>query len=320
MRYLLAGNYGVGNLGDEALKDYFLKRFPDVEWIPLSATPGSGEKPFLPSGLRSLFGFGWLLTLRSLRGSDGLVFGGGSLFTDVESVRACFTWWCHARICTLLRKPYFLAFQGIGPFRTRVGEWFARWAIRHAALVSVRDNPSAKRCEEWGLNKEIIQSFDPVFSLLSEGKQVGSTRKILIVIPRNNTAASLLQSLTALVHRGWEEVHIVLMQGEESIGMTLKEYFSNWGVPVHMKSVVSLSDLHREVAVGSFVLTERYHGGIAALALGIPFEAIPQAPGDKLDSLSKLSVSPDSIAELAIAIARGEEELRKALKKASPSR
>ena len=31
MRLLLVGNYGVGNLGDEALREYFLKRFPEVQ-------------------------------------------------------------------------------------------------------------------------------------------------------------------------------------------------------------------------------------------------------------------------------------------------
>ena len=96
MRYLLVGNYGVGNAGDEILKDYFLERFPGIEWIVCSACPVSGEVWRLPAGVRSFLSFKWLYTLWVLRKSDGMVFGGGSLFTDVESVRACFVWFAHA--------------------------------------------------------------------------------------------------------------------------------------------------------------------------------------------------------------------------------
>jgi polysaccharide pyruvyl transferase WcaK-like protein len=49
--------------------------------------------------------------------------------------------------------------------------------------------------------------------------------------------------------------------------------------------VRSLSNLVDDVSQASFVLSERYHGALAAFALGVPFEAISQQPGDKLASL-----------------------------------
>ncbi|MEK7137506.1 MAG: polysaccharide pyruvyl transferase family protein, partial [Patescibacteria group bacterium] len=142
MQYLLVGNYGVSNAGDEILREYFLERFPEIDWKVLSAHPEKGEFPRFPAGLRSFFSLRWLSTLRELRKADGMVFGGGSLLTDTESVRACFIWFLHAAAAWLLHKPIILAFQGIGPFRTKAGEWCSRWVVRRAAFISVRDEES----------------------------------------------------------------------------------------------------------------------------------------------------------------------------------
>ena len=105
MRCLLISNYGTGNHGDVALKEYFLTRFPEVEWIVLSANAQSPrDVPRLPFGLRSLFTTPWWRTLAALRSSDAVIFGGGSLFTDVESVRACLLWWWHACVARMLDR------------------------------------------------------------------------------------------------------------------------------------------------------------------------------------------------------------------------
>jgi len=74
MRLLLVGNYGVGNLGDEALKEYFLTRFPEIDWIVVSANPRTGEVARLPMGIRSFFWLRWMATLRAYREADGVVF------------------------------------------------------------------------------------------------------------------------------------------------------------------------------------------------------------------------------------------------------
>jgi len=157
MRYLLIGNYGVGNIGDEALREYFFHSYSDVDWTVVSAHPRRGEVPRFPLGVRSLLR-PWWRTFHALHGSDGVVFGGGTLFTDVESVYACVLWWWHAFIARLFGKQVHLAFQGIGPFRTSLGERLARSVVASAATVSVRDLHSFERVKHWRMNKKIILS------------------------------------------------------------------------------------------------------------------------------------------------------------------
>lgn len=311
MRYLLVGNYGTGNFGDEALKEYFLSAFSKAQFQVLSAHPRVGELPRLPAGIRSFFLTRWWRTVVALRRSDGLVFGGGTLFTDIESVRAPLLWWWHTFICRLLGKPFYLAFQGIGPFRTIVGERCARWVVAHAAFVSVRDQDSFDRVKLWRKNTNIIQTADPVFSLFAAQKRDISSQKLLVIIPRNNSPSSFGQRVMQLWKSGtWHAVRILSLQPDDlqerevchSIAHVLSQSDSII-VPVR-----SVADLAAQVSRAGLVLSQRYHGALAALALGVPFEVVFQGEGDKLSSVSALP----SAAAAALVI-EGERRLRSVL-------
>lgn len=279
MRYLLVGNYGVGNAGDEILREYFLERLQEVQWQVCSASPKKGELPRLPAGLRSLLSFRWLTTLKALKASDGMVFGGGSLFTDTESVSACWIWFVHAWFAVHFKKPVILAFQGIGPFKTRLGEWCARWVIKRASFISTRDAASTERVRVWKKSTEIVQSFDPSILLLEREKLKERTQNLLIYIPRFSTSKSE-EKVTSFL-KDWDgEVHVLTFHpSDKQLGIT-------------SKAVTSLRDVVEEVCEATVVLTERYHGAVLALACGVPFVAIRQRKGDKLDELAKLSGCP----------------------------
>lgn len=311
VHYLLVGNYGVGNFGDEALKEYFLSAFPEAAFQVLSAHPKEGEFPRLPAGFRSLFLALWWRTFRVLRSSDGLVFGGGTLFTDSESVWACLLWWWHAFVCRLLGKPFFLAFQGIGPFHTRMGEWCARWTVAHAACVSVRDQASFERVKSWKTNTNIIQTFDPIFSLLVAKKKDCGSQKLLVIIPRKNSPSSFQDRAVQLWEsKTWEVVRILSLQPEDpqeqEICRTIAHVLSEPDAVI--VPIRSAEELASHVCAAGFVLAQRYHGALAALALGIPFEAVSQREGDKLSSLSRIASS-----DISGLIQDGERRLRIAL-------
>jgi polysaccharide pyruvyl transferase WcaK-like protein len=310
MRYVLIGNYGVQNLGDEALKEYFLRSFPGHTWQVVSARPEAGELSRLPLGLRSLRG-NWRQTVQAIRESDSVVFGGGSLFTDTESLKACILWGLHAYVAHFLKRPIILAFQGIGPFRTRIGEAIARWVASRAVFISVRDDASFAQVARWKLNTKVIQSFDPIFSLINQEKQRYRSQKVFIVIPRRNSGKILeerTRALCAIIP--WERVQILSLQPSDpaeaaycqSLATTLKADI----VPIQ-----TLSALTQAVGGASFVLSERYHGALAALALGIPFEVIPR---DRKDKLASLVLNVGNTNELKRRVHEGEEALRKVLK------
>lgn len=312
MRCVLIGNYGVGNLGDEALKEYFLRTFINVEWGVLSAQPTKREYPRLPAGIASLFLTPWWRTISVIFKSDAVVFGGGSLFTDAESVFACFLWWWHVVVAWVFRKPVYLAFQGIGPFRTRIGEWFARCAVRVSSSLSVRDDQSKNQVDMWELNKKVVLTFDPVFLLLKKTFQKNSSKKVFVLIPRSNSSATFCERAGALVRTQQGDAVCVLSLQPEAAGekrtcAQLARAVRGTVVPIR-----SLADLSLEVAAASFVLAQRYHGALAALALGTDFDVVPQREGDKLSALRDLRGREEECVRLVQA---GEDALRAALHK-----
>ncbi|MDB4979162.1 MAG: polysaccharide pyruvyl transferase CsaB [Candidatus Peribacteria bacterium] len=315
---MLVGNYGVANLGDEALRTYFLTHIPEVEWVVLSANPdaSSNEYPRLPGGVRSFFGTQWLTTIRKLRTCDGVVFGGGSLFTDVESVYACFLWWLHAAVARLLGKPVYLAFQGMGPYTSRAGEWFARWVVKHAAYISVRDDLSYERIKNWEMSTKIVQTADPVFLLLHKEKFSEVTNNVFTIIPRKNSDSAFRQEAIKLyTENNFDCVTICCLHYEDSGEKQYADDLQNeLGSIAHIQSVATLDELSKIVSESKLVLSHRYHGALAAVACGIPVIIMSQGQDDKLASLRKvLETSLDAREELTALAKAGEDSLRQLL-------
>lgn len=313
MKAVLIGNYGVGNFGDEALKDYVCASFREIEWTVLSAHPHVGELPRLPIGLRSFLCTPWWKTLRAIARSDAVVFGGGTLFTDIESVQACVLWGLHAAAASVFRVPFLLAFQGVGPFRTAFGEGVARWVLRRATYVSVRDAASAERGAHWSLNHRIVQTFDPVFLFFLSKKKDVQTKNVYILIPRHTSAEAFDRAIDDAAIPSHATVEILTFQpdhpGEEKVVHRLQARYPQARVRV----IRTVDDLMDALAGCALCICERFHGALAAMAAGVPMHIVSQAPGDKLESVRSFYASGD-LEGVVRDVEQGEATLRQALK------
>lgn len=73
-----------------------------------------------------------------------------------------------------------------------------------------------------------------------------------------------------------------------------------------------MHDLLAALEGGVFVIAERYHGALAALAAGIPYETVMQGKGDKLSELKKMEEAGHDA--LLQKVKTGETALRNALR------
>lgn len=316
MRFVLVGNYGVGNVGDEALKEYFLSAFRDVRWTVVSARPTHDQDvPRLPMGIRSFFS-PWFETIGAIKHADGLVFGGGSLFTDTESVWACVMWYAYTVVAGWYKKPVFLAFQGAGPWKTALGRSLSRRVYESAEFISVRDEKSLERLKAWTLRSKPVLTFDPAFALFAEHSRRTPALRTLAIIPRMNSDEAFFRAVEDAAKRGFDAVHILLMQPnqERRVGERIKKLSPGSDVI----EISSPEHLLEEVAGASEVLTQRYHGALAALALHVPFSAAAQSKGDKLDVIQSLARgAPDLQAQYLSLIQNGSDGLRQAFQSVS---
>jgi polysaccharide pyruvyl transferase WcaK-like protein len=308
MKAVLIGNYGVGNFGDEALKGYFLGAFPEVEWLVPSARPGVGEYPRLPVGFRSLFRTPWWKTLGAIRRADALVFGGGTLFTDIESVKACWLWGVHAFAARCFGVPTYLAFQGVGPFHTRVGEGIARYVVRSARYVSVRDASSLARVRPW--RPDAVATFDPVFLLFLQRKKERRPDGGALLIPRHNSGEAFLRACDAVPADA--SVTVALFQPKDAGEVWMSELLKTRFPRSTVRVIEDVDALMGALAHAESCVCERFHGALAAAAAGVPTTLVSRASGDKLDEARSLFAAPAVDASKAAAEA-GESSLRTAL-------
>ncbi len=312
MRVVLVGNYGDGNMGDEALRAYFERSFSSFSWNVVTVHPHhSNELPRLPGGIRSFFAFRWMSTIFSIARADALVFGGGTLFADHESVHACFLWYAYIFCARFFRVPIALSFQGVGPFRTFIGRTIAGLAYRSASFISVRDDVSYERVVAFRPVVEVIRTIDPVFpSLLSLHSSSSDPHpsSVLAIIPRFNATPSFFTTLSSfLQERSFSSVHLVCLQDVDALVRDRVQSCLPSSLPLRTTFCHSVEDILHALSDVSTVYTQRYHGALAALFLQKETIIIPQMTGDKLDALQHSSLS---LASQMALYHKGEGELR----------
>ena len=150
---LLVGAFGQGNPGDEALCGAFLRALADHDVVV-----SSGDPPMTAAhhGVRAVPN-GALLTARSMAAADAVVVGGGTVFKTLHPSSG-------RRPTALLRNAAALVAGakaagtkvamvgvGAGELRGRSARAYARWLVRHADLVVLRDEESAALLSDAGV-------------------------------------------------------------------------------------------------------------------------------------------------------------------------
>lgn len=176
---VISGYYGFGNSGDEAVLQSILlalqqeeeRQGVSIEPVVLSIRP---EETAATYGVRSVHRMKVGQMITALRGSDGLISGGGSLLQDVTGLTSIPYYLGVIRLAQWLKRPTFIYSQGLGPVNRR---WFDPWirsAFARAAYISVRDQASADYLQRVGLAKEQVQVVpDPVMGLPLKGTPNG---------------------------------------------------------------------------------------------------------------------------------------------------
>lgn len=184
MKFLLIGNYGAGNYGDEAILLALLqnlsKEFPSAFFSVMCADPKKtiafaphfyASKqvtfvPFLPFGIRSfgkaIFQNTMKHTLKAYLECDAVILGGGGLFADDESVKAPLLWAYHSRVAGYFHRPVFAFGVGVGPLSKNLSKWATQKGLSKTSYLGVRDLSSAHTIKDI-LPFHTKISPDPVF-------------------------------------------------------------------------------------------------------------------------------------------------------------
>ncbi len=215
---LIAGFYGHGNLGDEAvlsaLLDQCQQTLPDVVPIVASADP---DQTSVGHDVTAVDDRSVPALQQAAAKSDLIAIGGGGLFHDYHGVdestlmtgRAwgltyCATWPVLARMAG---RPLMIMAAGVGPLRSAIGQRLTRLVFEQADASTVRDTESRELLSAIGVDVTgIAVSADPAFLLESTDPRLVRTRLRAMGVPDGKPLISvaLRQWDRTAVGRQWE--------------------------------------------------------------------------------------------------------------------
>ena len=287
---LLAGAFGQGNLGDDALLDAFVTALPEWRVVATAADPVASTS----SGCSAVAARRpATVAARALR-CDAVVVGGGTLYKrlhpDVGRPRVGRLANTAALVAgaSAIGRPVALVGVGAEPFTDRGARRLARFVVRHANLMVLRDEETAAELAAAGAPGPYRVGADPAWTLLgppSEGRAVGARR--VLVIPSSlamagDGRAGMVARLARTVDRlASEGVDVVVQpfqratadgEGDETL---VAELAGAVGGEVELlPPATSLADASSAMGAMGAVLTFRFHGLVAAAAAGVPVVAI----------------------------------------------
>lgn len=182
---VISGWYGQGNVGDDAMLAVLLRelqlRLPDAGFTVLSEQPLAVEEVFAgqfpvtalahpsPYGLRKVMDSSrrraTRAVWRAVKLSSAFILGGGSLVRD-HNLSNFLRLMDELLLANRLHVPSAVVGVTVGPLETRFGRYVARTALRHTAIVGVRDRVSQTRLFEVGVPAEKIHSGGDLALLL----------------------------------------------------------------------------------------------------------------------------------------------------------
>jgi N-acetylglucosaminyldiphosphoundecaprenol N-acetyl-beta-D-mannosaminyltransferase len=176
MKLLLAGYYGVGNIGDEAilrsLVSAIKKDHPQAAISVLSADPAGTSKAY---DINAVHKYAFVNVLKELKNSDAFILGGGGLIQDSTSIRSLLYYLFLIISAKILKKKVILLGQGIGPVRNK---YLLKWALKGVDLITVRDERSLKELTEIKAKpRKLVMTADLSFMMAPPDKE--NSKKIL---------------------------------------------------------------------------------------------------------------------------------------------
>ncbi len=260
----VAGYYGFGNAGDEAILEAIARevRARGHEVLALSGNPKSTEALH---GLKARH----RLNPLALLGADLWLLGGGGLLQDKTSRLSLLYYLSLLRLARLYRKRAVVFNQSLGPL-SPWGERQVQRALRGIKVV-LRDQDSLAYAQALGIPAEL--GADP--ALLLTPPPVAKEKNLVLVIPRAGVDPKAVEALRIVANRlvyERQEVLVLLLQpgyDDEVIEAFPKHWIERTSDP---RRVLYLA------AQAGYVVSMRLHGLILAAAAGTPFAGLAYDP------------------------------------------
>jgi len=294
----MAGAFGQGNPGDEALLEAFARALPHHAPVAASSDPAA---TVAAHGIDAVAREDVRGVVRVIARADAVVVAGGTVFKALHpaSGRAPLSLLRSAAALTalarVLRKP--IAFVGVGAaaLHGRAARGMARMIVRTADLLVLRDEESATRLADAGAPAPFRVGADAAWTLLPDPPATGPAPDGGVVVALSHLAggpdlaARLAAGLEPVLDAG-VDVRLDPWQpdGDVALAADVAERLG------HRAAIgptpAGLLDARDGMAGARLVLAQRFHALVAAAGAGVPALAVAHEP--KLAGLGRRLEQP----------------------------
>ncbi|MEW6522452.1 MAG: polysaccharide pyruvyl transferase CsaB [Bacillota bacterium] len=291
---LIAGYYGFGNTGDEAILASTvtaLRRLaPELRLTVLSADPATTQKNHR---VRALPRLDLARVAIAMSRSDLFLFGGGSLLQDTTSLRSLLYYLALLNMALAAKKPVMVYANGFGPVSSRMGRRACRWTLDRVDLITLRDEDSRRELESLGIARPPVRvTADPAFLLeaaspetvdnilVREGICRPQVGRLVVAVRYWNglDPGALAGALDRLVQNTGLQVLFVPMHGEDDRRCSRETAALMSQPALVLKGSYAPSELLGLIGTAHVLLGMRFHALVFAVSQAVPAAGIVYDP------------------------------------------
>lgn len=174
-KIIISGYYGFANAGDEAMLTAMIEAFTALDpHVVITVLSGNPEQTRQQHGVKAIHRLNYPEIIATLRQTDLLISGGGSLLQDVTSDRSFYYYLSIVMLAKKLGIPVMLYAQGIGPVHGNIARSAMRVIGNMVDLITVRDDESREELLDLKISKPPVHvTADPVLALMPMDKATG---------------------------------------------------------------------------------------------------------------------------------------------------
>lgn len=267
-RFVLSGYFGFKNFGDEAILSVLVKKLQanGHRITIISSDPQYTKKQF--RHIRSVYTFKFQDIIGAIAKSNVLVSGGGSLLQDVTSIKSLIYYLLVISIGLFLRKKVIIFAQGIGPIRSKFGQFLTKNILKHCNYVSVRDEKSLQLLNSWGINADLL--CDPIFSTQTD---CSKKNNILAVQLRDFKTMNddFIDRLAQKVVQDFSDIEVEIYSFQDAIDKNICKKFEKAlkmlrpELKTTLYTGLSNDEIIQKLAKAQYLIAMRFHAIIIGL-------------------------------------------------------
>lgn len=294
---VLAGYFGCGNLGDEAVLLGFVHGLEGSGYdvTVLSESPEETQRRY---GLHSVPRRNFGLVGKALESCDAMVFPGGSVFQDATSVKSAAFYASLVKMAKKAGKRVYMVGQGVGPLTSFFGRRIAAGAFNQADFVAVRDPESLQALKDLGVRTRMKITADSALLIPNatagpddQSFNVGDMKTVGIAprpLPgmKSAVAVKLFGDLARLMVQAGIMPVFLEMDAKSDGPLILAIGQAQGGKVPEIRKLTSPVEAERRIARMDALIAVRLHAGILAAKVGVPPFMVGYDP--KVTSFAKL--------------------------------